>query len=76
MISQTSNISTKENFQIDIINNNIVLYICNCNYEKDKIKLAISIIDNLLPMINENTNKNWNIKYLLRNHVKGLSRAI
>jgi hypothetical protein len=58
MISQTSNISTKENFQIDIINNNIVLYICNCNYEKDKIKLAISIIDNLLPMINENTNKN------------------
>jgi DNA-binding protein Fis len=58
MISQTSNISTKENFQIDIINNNIVLYICNCNYDKDKIKLAISIIDHLYPMINENTNKN------------------
>ena len=58
MISQTSNISTKENFQIDIINNNIVLYICNCNYDKDKIKLAISIIDHLFPMINDNTNKN------------------
>ena len=58
MISQTSNISTKENFQIDIINNNIVLYICNCNYDKDKIKLAISIIDHLYPMINDNTNKN------------------
>ena len=58
MISQTSNISTKENFQIDIINNNIVLYICNCNYDKDKIKLGISIIDHLYPMINENTNKN------------------
>lgn len=58
MISQTSNISTKENFQIDIINNNIVLYICNCNYDKDKIKLAISIIDHLFPMINDNNNKN------------------
>jgi len=58
MISQTSNISTKENFQIDIINNNIVLYICNCNYDKDKIKLGISIIDHLYPMINDNTNKN------------------
>lgn len=27
MLSQTSNISTKENFQIDIVNNNVVLYV-------------------------------------------------
>jgi len=59
MLSQTSNISTKENFQIDIINNNVVLYVNNCNYDNDKIKLAISIIDHLHPKINDNPNKNF-----------------
>ena len=58
MLSQTSNISTKEDFQIDIVNNNVVLYISNCNYDKDKIKLAISIVDHLYPKINDNPNKN------------------
>ena len=58
MISQTSNIGTKENYQIDIINNNILLYISNCNYDADKIKMAINIIDHLYPKINDNTNNN------------------
>jgi hypothetical protein len=58
MLSQTSNISTKENFQIDIINNNVVLYVSNCNYNQDNIKLAISIVDHLYPNINNNPNKN------------------
>lgn len=58
MLSQTSNISTKEDFQIDIVNNNVVLYVSNCNYDKDKIKLAISIVDHLYPKINDNPNKN------------------
>lgn len=58
MFSQTSNISTKENYQIDIINNNILLYVSNCEYDPDKIKMAISIIDHLYPKINELSNKN------------------
>ena len=58
MISQTSNIGTKENYQIDIINNNILLYISNCNYDADKIKMAINLIDHLYPKINDNTNNN------------------
>jgi hypothetical protein len=49
---------TKENYQIDIINNNIVLYVSNCQYDPDKIKLGISIIDHLYPKINELANKN------------------
>lgn len=58
MFSQTSNISTKENYQIDIINNNVVLYVSNCNYDHDMIKMAVSIIDHLYPKINDVPNKN------------------
>lgn len=61
MFSQTSNISTKENFQIDIINNLILLYVSNCNYDYDKIKMAISIVDHLYPKITENTNNDITI---------------
>jgi hypothetical protein len=58
MLSQTSVISTKENFQIDIMNNNILIYVTNCNYDTDKISLAVNIIDHLYPKINELSNKN------------------
>lgn len=61
MFSQTSNISTKENFQIDIINNNVIIYVSNCNYDHDKIKMAVCIIDHLYPKINDNLNKNVTI---------------
>ena len=44
-ISQHSGIITKPDFHIDIINNNVVIYIHNCNYDIDKIKNAISIVD-------------------------------
>ena len=46
-ISQNSPITYKENFHIDIINNLIHLYIPHANYDKEKIKLAINIIDSL-----------------------------
>lgn len=61
MFSQTSNISTKENYQIDIINNNVIIYVSNCNYDQDKIKMAICMIDHLYPKINDSTNKNVTI---------------
>lgn len=61
MFSQTSNISTKENYQIDIINNNVIIYVNNCNYEQDKIKMAICMIDHLYPKINDSLNKNVTI---------------
>lgn len=44
-ISHHSGIITKPDFHIDIINNNIIIYIHNCNYNVDKIKNAISIVD-------------------------------
>jgi hypothetical protein len=46
-ISQKSPITYKQNFQIDIINGLIHIYIPNCEYDANKLKIAIDIIDNL-----------------------------
>jgi hypothetical protein len=56
-ISQESPITYKDNFQIDIINSLIHVYIPNANYEVEKIKIAVDIIDNLsLKLINLSKN--------------------
>jgi hypothetical protein len=48
MLSISSGISNKKNFQIDITkNNNICIYIHNVEYDAEKIRLAVDIIDNL-----------------------------
>ena len=46
-VSQKSPITFKQNFQIDIINGLIHIYIPNAEYDANKIKIAIDIIDNL-----------------------------
>lgn len=46
-ISQTSNITYKEPFQIDIIDGLIHIYIPNTQYNMEKIKIAVEIIDTL-----------------------------
>jgi len=63
-ISQKSSITFKENFQIDIIEGLIHVYLPNAEYNLDKIKIAVDIIDNLsfkleyLKNNNENTTIN------------------
>lgn len=47
LISQKSPITYKNDFQIDIINGLIHIYISNADYEPTKIKIAIDIIDSL-----------------------------
>ena len=47
LISQKSPITYKNNFQIDIINGLIHIYISNADYEPSKLKIAIDIIDSL-----------------------------
>ena len=46
-ISQNSPISMKGNFHIDIIDGLIHLYLPNANYDADRIKIAVDIIDHL-----------------------------
>jgi hypothetical protein len=58
MLSIMIGICNKHNYQIDITdNNNICLYIHDVNYEMEKIKLGVDIIDNLYSKLNIN-NKN------------------
>jgi rubrerythrin len=46
-LSQTSGITSKQNFQIDIHGENIVIYIHNVKYESSIIKMAVDVIDNI-----------------------------
>jgi hypothetical protein len=47
MLSQTSGIVSKKPFQIEIIDSLIVVYVLNCEYDPDKIKIAVDMIDTL-----------------------------
>ena len=51
LLSQNTGITYKDNFQIEIINGLIHVYIHNVNYSTEKIKIAVDIIDNLSPKI-------------------------
>lgn len=46
-VSQNSAITFKNNYEIDIINGLIHVYIHKANYDSEKIKLAIHVIDHL-----------------------------
>lgn len=59
LISQTSGISRKKNYQIDIHNGHILIFIHCLNYDFEKIRLAIETIDHLSQaLINYSNNKN------------------
>lgn len=52
-LSQTSNITFKEAFQVDIINNLIHVYVPNTEYSTEKIKIAIEIVDALSTQLSQ-----------------------
>ena len=65
-ISQKTPITFKDSFQIDIINNLIHVYIPNCQYDTEKLKIAIDIVDNLsskLKILNNTSDKNEDPMY-------------
>lgn len=62
LMSQKSGIALKHNFEIDINNNNVLVYIHYLNYSPEKILLAVDIIDNLTQKLTIFNNKiNGNI---------------
>lgn len=62
-ISQYSGIAFKQNYQIDIHRGNILVYVQNCEYSADKIRIAVDIIDMLSNKIGElNLNDDENNK--------------
>jgi len=59
-VSQKSPITFKQNFQIDIINGLIHIYIPNAEYDTNKIKIAVDIIDNLSSKLQSISNTHEN----------------
>ena len=57
LLSQTSGIVDKNNFQIDIHDDNILIYIHKADYDITKIIFAINVIDLLSDKIINNKNK-------------------
>jgi hypothetical protein len=54
-LSQEGGIVNKENFEINIHNRNVLLYIHNVNYDPEIIKIAIDIIDSFKYKLDEIT---------------------
>jgi len=69
MLSQSSGISSKRDWSLEIINNKILIYLIDVDYDSCKILSAVSLIDNIASQLNSiiacdnnnNNNKNINI---------------
>lgn len=48
-LSQNSNITYKNDYHIDLIDGLVLVYICNVQYNRERIRIAVDIIDNLAP---------------------------
>jgi hypothetical protein len=55
LISQHSGIAQKNDFEINVHNNNIIVFIHNAQYDPIKIQIATNIIDHLEPILIKNT---------------------
>jgi len=56
MLTQNFGISSKDNFEIEIVNNNVYVYLHNVQYDADKIKTAVAIIDHIKKEIDNKGN--------------------
>jgi len=69
-LSQQYGICNKENYEINIHDGNVLLYIHSVNYDQDKIKIGIDIIDHFksnLAIINDKVDVNTIKKEVLDN---------
>jgi hypothetical protein len=56
-LAQNHGIANKENFEININNGNVLLYVHEVNNDSEKIRIAISIIDHFKSKLDEIDNK-------------------
>lgn len=61
-ISQNSPITFKSNFHIDIIDGLIHLYLPNANYDLDRLRVAVDIIDHLAQKIQNETGMSGDVR--------------
>lgn len=56
-LSQNGKITTKENYEINIHNGNVLVYVHDVHNDADKIKLAFDIVDHLKDKLDEFSDK-------------------
>ena len=57
LLSQNSGIAQKNDFEINVHNHNIIVFLHNVRYDSERIQLAVNIIDHLEPyLVNKDTN--------------------
>ena len=56
MFAQNRGIANKNNFELQVNNHNVLLYVHNVNFDEEKIKLAIDIVDNFKSQLDKTTN--------------------
>lgn len=61
MLSQTAGITNKRDYEIEIVNNKVLIYLHNVNYNSEKIKLAVDVIDNISDTLKIVENKDDNV---------------
>ena len=62
MISQHSGIQNKEDFQIDIHANHIMVFVHYGNYEESKLRMAVNLIDHLDQVLQSQKNQDGETK--------------
>jgi len=67
-LSQKSGIAARSNYQIEIHKGNILVYVHNVEYSKEKIQIAVDIIDHLSQTI-ENNNLNDEDENVISNDI-------
>ena len=58
LLSQHSGVTQKMNYQIDIHDGNIMIYIHYVNYDTNKIQVAVNLIDHLYKLLEKHDNNN------------------
>ena len=58
LLSQHSGVTQKTNYQIDIHDGNIMIYIHYVNYDPNKIQVAVNLIDHLYKLLEKHNNNN------------------
>jgi hypothetical protein len=56
MLAQHRGIANKQNFELQLNNGNVLLYLHEVNFDKDKIKVAIDIVEHFKSKIDETFN--------------------
>ena len=57
MMAQHRGISNKQNFELQIHNGNVLLYLHQVNFDEDKIKIAVEIVEHFKMKLDELTTK-------------------